>query len=112
MSIVKWLTFQKGVKASHFTAPFPYPPASWGRSGAGAPLLSGGARVAKKVARQGATNGKAGWQSGFVTGAARGLGRAYAKRLAGLEAKVAVADLDSFGGIADFALPRGFDLDQ
>jgi 3-oxoacyl-[acyl-carrier protein] reductase len=48
----------------------------------------------------------------IVTGAARGLGRAYAKRLAGLEAKVAVADLDSFGGIADFALPRGFDLDQ
>src|SRR6476660_2454625 len=64
MSIVKWLTFQKGVKASHFTAPFPYPPASWGRSGAGAPLLSGGARVAKKVARQGATNGKARRQSG------------------------------------------------
>ena len=30
----------------------------------------------------------------IVTGAARGLGRAYAKRLAGLEAKVAVADLN------------------
>jgi 3-oxoacyl-[acyl-carrier protein] reductase len=29
----------------------------------------------------------------IVTGAARGLGRAYAKRLAGLGAKVAVADL-------------------
>jgi 3-oxoacyl-[acyl-carrier protein] reductase len=29
-----------------------------------------------------------------VTGAARGLGRAYAKRLAGLGAKVAVADLN------------------
>ena len=42
----------------------------------------------------------------IVTGAARGLGRAYAKRLAGLGAKVAVADLDSFGGIAGFALPR------
>src|SRR5712672_2992430 len=30
----------------------------------------------------------------IVTGAARGLGRAYAKRLAGLGAKVAVADLN------------------
>ena len=29
----------------------------------------------------------------IVTGAARGLGRAYAKRLSGLGAKVAVADL-------------------
>ena len=29
-----------------------------------------------------------------VTGAARGLGRAYAKRFAGLGAKVAVADLN------------------
>jgi 3-oxoacyl-[acyl-carrier protein] reductase len=32
----------------------------------------------------------------IVTGAARGLGRAYAKRLAGLEAKVAVADLNLY----------------
>ena len=30
----------------------------------------------------------------IVTGAARGLGRAYAKRLAGLGAKLAVADLN------------------
>ena len=30
----------------------------------------------------------------IVTGAARGLGRAYSKRLAGLGAKVAVADLN------------------
>jgi 3-oxoacyl-[acyl-carrier protein] reductase len=30
----------------------------------------------------------------IVTGAARGLGRTYAKRLAGLGAKVAVADLN------------------
>ena len=30
----------------------------------------------------------------IVTGAARGLGQAYAKRLAGLGAKVAVADLN------------------
>ena len=30
----------------------------------------------------------------IVTGAARGLGRAYAKRLAGLGAKIAVADLN------------------
>ena len=30
----------------------------------------------------------------IITGAARGLGRAYAKRLAGLGAKVAVADLN------------------
>ena len=30
----------------------------------------------------------------IVTGAARGLGRAYGKRLAGLGAKVAVADLN------------------
>src|ERR1700739_4826234 len=33
-------------------------------------------------------------QVAIVTGAARGLGRAYAKRLAGLGAKVAVADLN------------------
>jgi 3-oxoacyl-[acyl-carrier protein] reductase len=32
----------------------------------------------------------------IVTGAARGLGRAYAKRLAGLGAKIAVADIDLF----------------
>jgi len=30
----------------------------------------------------------------IITGAARGLGRAYAKRLAGLGAKIAVADLN------------------
>ncbi len=47
----------------------------------------------------------------IVTGAVRGLGRAYAKRLAG-SGKVAVADLDSFGGIAGYALPRGLDLYQ
>ncbi len=38
--------------------------------------------------------GKLGGQVAIVTGAARGLGRAYAKRLAGLGAKVAVADLN------------------
>ena len=40
-----------------------------------------------------------------------GLGRAYAKRLASSRAKVG-RHLDSFGGIAGFALPRGFDLYQ
>jgi len=37
---------------------------------------------------------KLGGKVAIVTGAARGLGRAYAKRLAGLGAKVAVADLN------------------
>ena len=39
----------------------------------------------------------------IVTGAARGLGRAYAKRLAGLGAKVAVADLNLHSYEADAA---------
>src|SRR5260370_35981389 len=38
--------------------------------------------------------GKLNGKVAIVTGAARGLGRAYAKRLAGLGAKVAVADLN------------------
>src|SRR5271170_4058885 len=40
------------------------------------------------------TMGKLDGNVAIVTGAARGLGRAYAKRLAGLGAKVAVADLN------------------
>ena len=56
--------------------------------------------------------GKLDTKVSIVMGAARGLGRACAKRLASSGAKVAVADLDSFGGIAGFALPRGFDLYQ
>jgi 3-oxoacyl-[acyl-carrier protein] reductase len=40
------------------------------------------------------TMGKLDGSVAIVTGAARGLGRAYAKRLAGLGAKVAVADLN------------------
>src|SRR6202040_635272 len=40
------------------------------------------------------TMGKLDGKIAIVTGAARGLGRAYAKRLAGLGAKVAVADLN------------------
>src|SRR6266404_1742642 len=43
---------------------------------------------------RGTTMGKLGGKVAIVTGAARGLGRAYAKRLAGLGAKVAVADLN------------------
>jgi NAD(P)-dependent dehydrogenase (short-subunit alcohol dehydrogenase family) len=38
--------------------------------------------------------GKLDGKVAIVTGAARGLGRAYAKRLAGLGAKVAVVDLN------------------
>ena len=38
--------------------------------------------------------GKLDGKVAIVTGAARGLGRAYAKRLAGLGAKVAAADLN------------------
>ncbi|HZU91419.1 MAG TPA: SDR family oxidoreductase [Stellaceae bacterium] len=38
--------------------------------------------------------GKLDGKVAIVTGAARGLGRAYAKRLAGLGAKIAVADID------------------
>ena len=40
------------------------------------------------------TVGKLDGKVAIVTGAARGLGRAYARRLAGLGAKVAVADLN------------------
>ena len=65
-----------------------------------------------EVVEGGMSVGKARHEGVDCYGAARGLGRANAKRLAGSGAKVAVADLDSFGGIADFALPRGFDLDQ
>jgi 3-oxoacyl-[acyl-carrier protein] reductase len=39
-------------------------------------------------------NGKLDGKVAIVTGAARGLGRAYSRRLAGLGAKVAVADID------------------
>jgi NAD(P)-dependent dehydrogenase (short-subunit alcohol dehydrogenase family) len=43
---------------------------------------------------EGTIMGKQDGKVAIVTGAARGLGRAYAKRLAGLGAKVAVADLN------------------
>src|SRR3954454_25270151 len=38
--------------------------------------------------------GKLDGKAAIVTGAARGLGRAYARRLAGLRAKIAIADLN------------------
>ena len=81
--------------------PFPASASDWERD-----------RKHTKVVEGGRSVGKLNTKVSIVTGAARGLERAYAKRLAGSGAKVAVADLDSFGGIADFALPRGFDLDQ
>jgi 3-oxoacyl-[acyl-carrier protein] reductase len=43
---------------------------------------------------RGSSMGKLDGKVAIVTGAARGLGRAYAKRLAGLGARVAVADLN------------------
>jgi len=64
-----------------------------------------------EVVEGGRSVGKLDTKVSIVTGAARGLGRAYAKRLASSGAKVG-RHLDSFGGIAGFALPRGFDLYQ
>src|SRR5579863_7507508 len=46
------------------------------------------------LASRSGTMGKLDGKVAIVTGAARGLGRAYAKRLAGLGARLAVADLD------------------
>jgi NAD(P)-dependent dehydrogenase (short-subunit alcohol dehydrogenase family) len=46
--------------------------------------------------------GKLDGKVAIVTGAARGLGRAYAKRLAGLGAKVAVADLNLRSTVGPF----------
>src|SRR6266436_6631757 len=43
---------------------------------------------------RGTTMGKLNGKIAIMTGAARGLKRAYAKRLAGLGAKVAIADLN------------------
>jgi hypothetical protein len=76
MSIVKWLTFHKGVKASHFTAPF-------------------GRRTCRKKGRKTRGNKwKAGWQSGCrdrrSAWSRTGL-REAARRV---RAKLAVADLD------------------
>src|ERR1700694_505589 len=45
-------------------------------------------------AKERTTMGKLDGKVAIVTGAARGLGRAYARRLAGLGAKIAVADLN------------------
>src|SRR5215469_9917341 len=44
--------------------------------------------------KEGRNMGKLDGKAAIVTDAARGLGRAYARRLAGLGAKVAVADLN------------------
>src|SRR5947207_15238596 len=52
------------------------------------------ANIGSSKPYRGRTMGKLDGKVAIVTGAARGLGRAYAKRLAGLGAKGAVADLN------------------
>jgi hypothetical protein len=68
----------------HGPAPFPYPPASWGRSGAGAPLLSGGGR---KKGRETRGNKWESWMAKWLrdrrsTGSRTGLRKA-ARRVGG-----------------------------
>ena len=52
------------------------------------------ANIARSERYRRRTVGKLDGKVTIVTGGARGLGRAYAKRLAGLGARVAVADLN------------------
>ena len=71
-------------------AVFPAPPARHSL----APLTTGlGVLCLLRISEVGRRHGKTGWQGRDRPGGGRGLGRAYARRLAALGAKIAICDL-------------------